>query len=287
MEHCFIVSIPMLHLVKEEKYHLVLPHLYKHEEYVQFYKDVQKRRETLIIQDNSIFELKKSENFDLLMRGVEEGFVDEIVVPEVLRNSVASIDVARTFVRQYRNTLKASCVRIAAVVQGKNYEEVKAHYIALKDEETLGIAVDTIHIPFNFEFDHEGSITGERRRTGIARYLLIQQLVSDGVWITNRIREEEDKEDFCHHLLGLYNPYELSLYPDDWNIRSNDSSSCYWHSLYGVRMISDVGLPYEKIEKEVDFMSYFKYSSQYDCFLYNKGIIKDFAYSKDRIFSKE
>lgn len=273
MRLAFIVSIPMLHLVQEEDFHLILPHLYADDRYVTFYKD-QCARGAYVVQDNSIFELKSAADWELLMRGVREHFVSEIVVPEVLRDRVASVEAAKRFIDKYGKEIQSARVKVAAVLQGKDIFELEAHYAQLASGE-LGLPADCIHVPFNFEFDDSGPVSKARQQTGLVRFRLIHRMIRDQVWDSKR----------RHHLLGLFNPYELSLYRKCGvaGIRSNDSSSCYWHSLYGVSMIPEVGLLHEKIEKEVDFSSYYRYSMQYRCFENNVRVIKQLANGDNRI----
>ena len=69
-------------LVKNDKYHLILPHLYEpFPEYKDFYK-LKLREGSYVIQDNSTFELKDNADWELLMDGVRDKFINEIVVPE-------------------------------------------------------------------------------------------------------------------------------------------------------------------------------------------------------------
>jgi hypothetical protein len=90
-----------------------------------------------------------------------------------------------------------------------------------------------------------------------------------------------------HHLLGLYNPAELAMYGKFLptvvtnSIRSNDSSSCFWHSLHGVQYSYDYGLMYKKIETEVDFAAPFRLSQQHDLFYFNSKLIELFTRGKE------
>jgi hypothetical protein len=59
-------------------------------------------------------------------------------------------------------------------------------------------------------------------------------------------------------------------------IRSNDSSSCYWHSLHGVVFSYIKGLLYKKIETLVDFTKNYDVEQE-SCFKYNRDVINTFV----------
>ena len=97
-----------------------------------------------------------------------------------------------------------------------------------------------------------------------------------------------------HHLLGLFNPAELAAYTShaSWlsrnpyygtylnSIRSNDSSSAFWHSLYGVKFNKLNGFLYKKIESHVDFTVQFSCEMQAYLFRCNSSVVRMFTDGK-------
>jgi hypothetical protein len=252
----------------EERFHLLLPHLFGIPGYLEYFR--QRRGEgDFLMLDNSVFELKNAMYSKELLQKAREASVNEIVVPEALRDGPKSIALLGEFFDGLSRTVKNQ-FQFAAAVQGNSYDEIEAHYRFLSNHKD----VDTICIPFNFEF-HAGSwrntpaLNEERRQAGFNRFSIIYQLMQCKVWNYKK----------AHHLLGLYNPSELSCYQliDVPNIRSNDSSSCFWHSLYGVRFTSGLGLPYRKIESHVDFNVKLEYMSQLNAYRHNSQCIRDFC----------
>ena len=265
MKHMAIVSSPEVPRIMNRPMHLVLPHLYdKVEGYVDRYRGISQAG-GFLMQDNSIFELKEALTGRFLLDCAERIGAHEVVVPEVLRNSAESINAAASFLAIVTDEDKEN-FRFAAVVQGKSYEEIAQHYTWLKAQDLIR----TICIPFNFEFDAYGETTVERKQSGWNRFSIIRKLVVDGIW-------DESKN---HHLLGLYNPAELAQYAKFTmtrcvlsSIRSNDSSSAYWHSLHGVSYDLDHGLSFRKIETEVEFDTFFNLRSQKEKFDQNLEIL--------------
>ncbi len=290
MQHMFIISTPMISLLKMSKYHLVLPHLYKSTAYLETYKRFS-REGDFLLQDNSIFELKDCCNGDLLDFGKQIG-ASCIMTPEVLRDSKACIERTEAFLAQAvsQRSVEDPSFTFAAAVQGKNYQEIKEHYLHLSRDARIAI----IAIPFNFEFDAYGCVSEEKKQAGWNRFSIIQRLLLDKVWDCNK----------KHHLLGLYNPAELSCYhaPDIYfdrffmddldaydafldSILSNDSSSCYWHSLYGCSFYEESGLLYKKIESHVDFDSEFTSTMQKVVYIKNVGVILGYITGTARAFN--
>lgn len=263
INHMFITSPYILHDWIQDLRHgsrfqdlsfLTLPHLYSSQDYCQFHQthliDHGIRAEnSFVMQDNSIFELRESAP-DLLAAAdcfavTDEDYVvpmvDEIVVPEVLRDMKQSVLLKDQFLK---NLLPSDLekYRFAAVVQGTSYREVKDHYVNLSHDDTIA----TIAIPFDFAFSaFRDAEEDSMRRLGYCRFTILRRLYEDGVFNPKK----------HHHLLGLYDPIELmfhNLYqPAELRsaIRSNDSSCCFWHTVHGVV----IALYYEKIRSHVDF----------------------------------
>lgn len=270
MRHMFIISEPMLdELGGSSSMHLVLPHLYKkHPQYVEYYR---KRAEQgdWIMQDNSLFELKTIVAGDLI-KFAEQIRATEIVVPEVLRDKDASVAALNQF---FYDTPPAALkkYKFCCVLQAASYERLAEYYQYV--DESFDEVITTIGIPFDIEYDAFNDHNEEKQKTGFNRFSVIKRLVEDQVWNCRK----------SHHLFGLFNPAELPAYrasfPQfiDSSIRSNDSSSCFWHSMYGVRYHKDCGLLYKKIESHVDFSATYSYSEQYNCFWQNRDLMLSFS----------
>lgn len=270
----FIVSAPEIrNLAWQEDSHLVLPHLYENKEYLFTYRAMAERG-SYLLQDNSLFELKETVGGDLIDFGRQIG-ASCIMIPEVLRDYRGCLDASEEFMATAALKPTALQFDFAAALQGKSYEDIRSHYVALTTRPEFD-RIKVIAIPFNFEFDAIGqSQSEEARQLGWNRFSIVWKLMRDGVWSFNH----------RHHLLGLYNPIELSYYhPDNKlltaaqyeTIQSNDSSSCYWHSLYNC-LYTVHGLAYRKIESHVDFTSHFTVGSQLEAWKYNKQRILSFV----------
>lgn len=280
MQHLYIRSAPMLRLLDTyispaapaPRMHLTLPHLYNIPEYLAYYRACAANGEYLL-QDNSIFELKTVVGGDLIdyARCIN---AKEVMIPEVLRDSYASLELAEQFFEE-RTADELVEFDYAAAVQGKTYKEVAKHYKLLADNPYI----KTIAIPFNLEFDCNDVISEERKQSGWNRFSIINKLIQQDIW-SNRKR---------HHLLGLYNPAELVAYHPAHrlipysafaSIRSNDSSSAFWHAMYGTTYALDVGLVYKKIETHVDFQATYTSEHQFNCFSQNAAIIDEYLAGK-------
>jgi len=77
-----IVPIPMLNSIRNDRYHLILPHLLKNQDYANFYSQV----EGFKILDNGVAEREDTNLEDLIMwsRRLK---VDEVVMPDVYDNT--------------------------------------------------------------------------------------------------------------------------------------------------------------------------------------------------------
>lgn len=275
MQHLYIRSAPTLRVLDSAipvapspRMHLVLPHLYDKPEYLSYYREKAAAGDFLL-QDNSIFELKTVVGGDLLNFARCIG-AQEVMIPEVLRDYKASMELMdKFFVECTADELME--FEYAAAVQGRNYAEVAKHYQVL----TRNPYIRTIAIPFNLEFDSYGAHDEMNKQIGWNRFSIIHQLIEDGIWSTRH----------RHHLLGLYNPAELVAYhPANHlipympfaSIRSNDSSSAFWHAMYGTTFATDIGLAYKKIETHVDFDASYTNDHQFACFQHNANMIDMF-----------
>lgn len=221
------------------------------------------------MQDNSIFELKEAVTSQMILESGKRINASELVVPEALRDAEKSKVLARQFLDGLSDADRMN-FQFAAVIQGGSYGELLAHYLWILEQPEI----NTICIPFNFEFDAWGNRNSKWKQMGWNRFSVIYRMVLEGVWAENRE----------HHLLGLYNPAELAQYSKFAltaailpSIRSNDSSSIFWHSLHGVSYDLGYGLPFRKIETEVDFNANYHLLSQSRQFDLNSDILQTYT----------
>ena len=270
MQHMFIISEPMLHLLQSgSSMHLTLPHLYeKHPEYVDYYRLMSENGDW-VMQDNSLFELKEVVAGDLF-KYAEMIKASELVVPEVLRDREASVAAVNEFFRA-ATAQRLKDYKYCCVLQASSYEDLALYYEYV-DKQLDGL-ITTIGIPFDLEYDAYGDRSEAKQKAGFNRFSVIRRLVGDQIWNAQK----------THHLFGLFNPAELTAYKAEfpafiWNsIRSNDSSGCFWHSLYGMRYYANCGLLYRKIESHMDFSVSFTHQEQYNTFWRNRDMMLEFV----------
>lgn len=260
MKHMYIMGASLIEKLRSSDMHLVLPHLYnKVPGYLESYRRLSERGD-FIMQDNSIFELRDAMS-NLVDLAFEVG-ANEIVVPEVLRDSQASLEKMQQFFDEVERSSSLQPYCFAAVVQGKSFEELASHYREL----SMHSMVDTICIAFDYEFDAFGDVDEQKLHDGWNRFSIVYRLVKEKIWDSNK----------QHHLLGLFNPAELAQYHKVFgsvvmsSIRSNDSSSVFWHSLHGMKFDLKYGYLYRKIRSHVDFEADYDKMEQENLFILNR-----------------
>jgi sulfur carrier protein ThiS len=226
------------------KFHLILPHLLdKLPQYKEFYKERAKQGDHILL-DNSIFEHGYSFDYKKMIKYAEEMELTEISAPEVLKDREASLVLREEFLNYYVKS--GSKVKILAVAQGKNLEEVEESYFEL-----LRIPeITTLGLPFDLDDQGDSAYSGgERIRSLTLRRVVNRWGLVDRI---NAISYSKGIELKPTHLMGLSDAVELQKYKDFPWIRSNDSSTAFVH---GVNLIkyTDRGLPCEKISQKLDF----------------------------------
>jgi len=204
-----------------------------------------------IILDNSP-RIKRDITMEQYLDLAYEMRPDEIVAVDVARESAQSIDETMRFMNGVdKFGLRERGVKIMGVVQGRNFEEWALGYQTLDSI----IRVDTIGFPrpmpdfpgMEFTVSPMARLLGSRpltksRIAAMTRVTLMEALARKR--IINRYR--------AHHLLGLTDGIELKWQRRFDFIRSNDSSSAFWHGAKGIRYVSS-GLPVEKEWVDLDF----------------------------------
>ena len=265
MQHMYITATADLDKCHSSTMHLVLPHLYKDPYYLETYKAWGKQGEFLM-QDNGIFELKTVVPGSLMEFADQIG-AHEVMVPEVLRNAEACLKVTEEFLS---SNPKPRGMRFAACLQGKTWQEIAYHYQTLWKEFPQ---IDTICIPYGLEFDCFNVEDEEKLHSGWNRFSNIARLVKEGKW----------NPSITHHLLGLHNPAELTMY---WrfreaipknvyaSVRSNDSSICYKYGLHGAPFMHNSGFLHRKIKGALDHSARYTHPLQWETFQRNRDILE-------------
>lgn len=176
----------------------------------------------------------------------------EIIATDIARESLQSVQETIHFMDLAEKFgIRSKGIKIMGVIQGRSFEEWVLMYQSL--DRLIG--VDSIGFPRPLD-DFEGfefpSSWFERafrrnkvtraRKMAMARVGLIQAL--DKKKVINRFRP--------HHLLGLTDGIELKWQKINGFLRSNDSSSAFYHGAQGIRYTS-AGLPVEKKWANLDF----------------------------------
>jgi len=236
------------------RFHLILPHLHKdHPDYKSFYVE-RARLGDFVMMDNSFFELHETGevlSHEFLISEANDMGCSEVVAPEVLGDVSGSVKELEEFL--YQSSKLKSRVPVAAVLQGSTLDELVQYFFELN--ENYSDDISCIAIPFALDFHHNDSALEESHtmRRVINRQKLITAINDKINWDNNNT--EETITPIPVHLLGLADPVELLAYKNISWIRSNDSSTAYIHGSNNI-LITDKGLPGEKIKAKVDFNEY-------------------------------
>ncbi len=276
MQIGIICPIPHLEdFASQSNFHLILPHLYVHPKYVDFYRGCIKKGD-FVLQDNSIFELSTSLNAKFLIQQGNMLGVSEIVASEVLNSSDASKKAVEDFITDSISV--GNKIPILAVAQGSSLQEIVKHFFFLNSIKEIA----SLGLPFDLENlmdENEDKILNAHVRSITLRRVLNRWRLVDAILEISRKEGWFIKKT---HLMGLSDGMELQKYSSDdrykW-IRSNDSSSAYVHGSAGI-LYTDRGLLCEKIPTKLDFESFLYNQTQKDAVNYNIKKLKEFSGSK-------
>lgn len=199
-------------------YDYALVHLFEEiPEYYSFFKE-SVRQGRHVILDNSIFELGHAFDSSKFAHYVEELTPTEYIIPDVLENTLGTMDSALDFIEKYPN-LPGKRI---GVVQGKTYEEIIMCYQYLD----TAINVDKIAISFDYSFYNELAPHPNKWMSfTLGRAQTLARLQNDGIINKNK----------PHHLLGCALPIEFLFYRQGFNwIETIDTSSPVVHGLLDI-----------------------------------------------------
>ena len=198
-----------------------------------FFESKEQGRKVLL--DNSIFELGTAFDSEKYAVWIDRLRPDEYIIPDVLEDTVGTMDNAVTFT----NTYKDLPGKKIGVVQGKSYMELTQCY------RYLDRYVDVDKIAISFDYSYYLSVSNHPNKWmayTLGRIQVLNRLAQDGIINTNK----------PHHLLGCALPIEFMFYNYPW-IETIDTSSPIVHGLLGIEY-NNYGLTEKQSIKLVDLL---------------------------------
>ena len=234
----------LVHLMEQEP---------KYKEYFLTARNVYDRE---VFLDTSVFELGAAFDASKYMTWAEQIKPNLMIIPDVLEDSVATIQGWEKFIAEFGSRLDKLDARRIGVVQGKTLDQIRDCY------EFMSNNADVIAISFDMSFFKqygEGKTDLERMCDGRPR--LITQFIGEDLWDWKK----------PHHLLGCSLPQEFSFYAKSniHNIRSIDTSNPVVHGLHNIKYNSTFGLKDKIKTKLADLITAAPTSDNYDCISYN------------------
>lgn len=253
---------PIEHLNVSQEFsdiHMVLAHLLNHPKYRNFYKGLKNvQQDAFVICDNSAnegFMIKDKQILSL----AEKINADEIVAPDKYHDADITIYETKKFLETYFDSDIKDKYTVMAVPQGNNIEEFMKCYNAFLEDDrinTLGLGYRNLVPAFS---DEMFVLTdSDWIDLGIDEIEILQNRLEDNCFnytlsrffflksfVNFRSLKKHNKK---IHLLGLYNPYELSIINKTLTrtqlqgIRSCDSASPWQAAQCGILFNSDFGV---------------------------------------------
>lgn len=234
MKTAYIPPIPHLKDFGEGDFHLILSHLLSDQEYRDHYLDQRKRGAWLLL-DNSAHEDGRGADAEQLMYQALDLDVQEVVVPDVLDDADATLELSisalETWNQMCRKSEKLAAkiphLRFMYVPQGENYDRlvycidnlVKAHVYNARQQ----------HLRMDFSIGISKDY--ERFKGGLMRFLDEEVAPMHYAFAKNGV-------DVQVHMLGWgRNLWELSKIAKKHTfLRSTDSAKPFVYGLAGIRL---------------------------------------------------
>lgn len=247
---------------KYNDYGYALVHLFEtNADYYNYYVDTLKQGRTVYL-DNSIFELGTAFDPDRFVFWLKKLAYDSdsnniiYIVPDVLDDSQATIESAKSFFRKYPLLPgKKMCV-----MQGTSYSELVDCYEYFK-----ALGTDYYGVSFNCKaYDNQfPSVENTLERWKLARQDFVTFLYHHDPCCNNKTL----------HLLGCALPDEFKYYTQTPHlekfIKSIDTSNPIVHGMLSIRYEQDFGLKRKESIKLCDLLNAQIMSTAYDTILYN------------------
>jgi len=175
-----------------------------------------KHKDSYVILDNGMNEGKMSSDEEIIITA-DEINANEIICPDVYLDARATIDKTKDFLDKYHTAYINKSFNVMAVLQGNDRDSfLKCYRSFLRDDRInfLGVGYRNLMKPFREDID-------KWKPKGIDIGYLKEHLDEDCYYYTlSRLYFLTEVLSFaklrqCNksiHLLGIYNPFELSLY---------------------------------------------------------------------------
>lgn len=200
-----------------------------------------KYKDAYVICDNGANEGKLVDDLDLL--SIAQGIkANEIVLPDEYHNAKITIEKSILFLNKYYDEYLKNKFKTMAVVQGTTREEFMDCYNTFLNDkriDVLGIGYRNLLEPYGIAMQNMSD--RDWKNIGIDNISYLREVLDDNTFYYTLsrlyfLRSEINIPQLNIinkkiHLLGLWNPYELSLYKKVFNnlelqsIRSNDSAA--------------------------------------------------------------
>ena len=201
-------------------YDYALVHLFDTEPtYLKFFKKSLKQGRHVLL-DNSIFELGEAYDAKKFLSWIQELQPTEYIIPDVLEDSVGTMDNAQEWKDLYLPHVGKS--KSIGVVQGKTYHQIVQCYKYLDNL----INVDKLAFSFDYSLYLELAPHPNKWMSyALGRIRLLNMLMEDEVINVNK----------PHHLLGCALPIEFLFYRTgfEW-LDTLDTSNPVVHGLMGI-----------------------------------------------------
>ena len=204
--------------------YLILSWLCKEDpQYKNHWKTIKNQyKDSYIILDNGANEGKLSEDLDLLKLALDIN-VDEIVLPDEYLNTKQTINKTKSFLSNYYSKHISGMFNTMAVLQGEEIHDFLSCYKTFLTDSRiniLGVGYRNLVEPFKNDIHNIGD--NEWRLLGVDNIEYLSEMVSEEtfyytlsrVYFLRRIINFDDLKKYKKkiHLLGIWNPIELSLY---------------------------------------------------------------------------
>ena len=183
----------------------LLYHLAKeNQDYIDFFRKMKKYK----IFDNSFYELRKEIDYDDYFNYAEMLDVDEIILPDKLWDGEWTRQKVEEVLNEYYDYIKSQNWKVAAVVQGRNLDDMIKTLIQFGNDERI----DVIMIPRKVLFEKQWKFHSEKIRSySDARWWVFEELYRIG--FNNK----------PVHFLGANSLWEILKVKHDERIRSIDT----------------------------------------------------------------
>lgn len=221
-----------------QKIHLCLAHLVERSEvYRDYYRNKAKQGHTVIL-DNSAFELGEAYPAEKMFELAEDIKATEVMAPEFFLDADKTIEAVTEFSELLHR--KGSKAKIFATVCGNTLDDWLRCYNTVSFLTNVG----TIGISFRANaFVQTPVVMGD----SVTKQSMEARLTLTSILARHRSHFVQ------HHLLGLWDPYELTMQRHhDW-IRSCDSSAAYAHGIKEILVSTNHGLPGNKEPMNFEF----------------------------------